>query len=272
MWEKQDWYDTPLAYDIIYDADTLKEAAFLEAVWERHGMRRRRPRVLEAACGSGRVMAELRRRGWAVDGFDINERMLQHARERLAGQEGGTRGRLWRAELASFEPPRGRRYGIAHCLVSTFKYLLTEEAARQALRRLEAALEPGGLLVLGLHLTDYERTGCEHERWVEERDGVRVVCNTRTWPADRRTRLERVRTRLRVSRGGEERALETVWLFRTYNARQLQGLLRAALPEMRLAGCYDFRYDISQPRKLDDHQVDVVVVLKKNAGAKAGEW
>jgi SAM-dependent methyltransferase len=256
--EQRDWYDTPLFYDIVFDADTQKEAAFLEGVWERYGRGKGR-RVLEAACGSGRVMEEMLKRGWQVDGFDLNASMLEHARARLKG-EGGWK--VWPGDLARFEVPKGRRYQVVHCLVSTFKYLLSEAEAGAALERMAEVLEPGGLLVLGLHLTDYGRTACEHERWVEERDGVTVVCNTRTWPADRRRRVERVRARLKVTEGGVTREQETVWDFRTYSAAQLRALV-GAVPALERVGCYDFHYDLSGERRLDDSYADVILVMRK---------
>jgi SAM-dependent methyltransferase len=258
--EQRDWYDTPLYYDIIFDSDTLKEAAFLEGAWEQFGTGSKL-RVLEAACGSGRVMAEMLRRGWQADGFDVNESMLGHARARLKGRRGW---HLWQATMEQFQAPEGRQYQVVHCLVSTFKYLLTKAQAEAAMRRMTAVLEPGGLLILGLHLTNYARSQCEHERWVEERDGVRVVCNTRTWPANQRTRLERVRARLKVTEGGQTREQETVWDFRTYNAAQLKALLRV-VPELEQMAFFDFHYDLSAPRKLDDSYADVIVILRKTA-------
>jgi SAM-dependent methyltransferase len=264
--EQRDWYDTPLYYDIIFDADTVKEAAFLEGVWERFGTGKKKGRVLEAACGSGRVMAEMLKRGWKADGFDLSEAMLSHARARLKGSTGW---KVWQAEMARFEVPDRRRYQVVHCLVSTFKYLLSEAEAVVALERMAGALEPGGLLVLGLHLTDYGRTSCEHERWVEERDGVRVVCNTRTWPADKRTRLERVRARLKVTENGQTREQETIWDFRTYNAAQLKSLL-GAVPELERVACFDFHYDLGAERKLDDSYADVIVVLRKMGMVQVG--
>lgn len=260
--ELLDWYDTPLHYDIIFDVDTQKESAFLEGAWNRFGRGRRggSRRVLEPACGSARVMTEMLRRGWEVDGFDLNTAMLAYARERLRGEKGRSGWRVWQADMARFKVPTERRYQLVHCLVSTFKYLLTEAEARAALRRMAGALTPGGLLVLGLHLTDYARTGCEHERWVEKRDGLRVICNTRTWPADRRRRLERARVRLKVTGKGQTREQEFSWYFRTYDAAQLRALLRT-VPEMELLACHDFSYDLTSERGLDDRYADVVLIL-----------
>ena len=259
--ETRDWYDTPLYYDIIYDADTRKEADLLEHVFARHAASGRTRRVLEPACGSGRLVIEMARRGWNVSGFDGSAKMLNFARERLA--EAKRKARLWENRMQNFEAPKGARYDLAHCLINTFRYLPAERDAASFLQRVSAALRPGGLFVLGLHLTDYERTTCEHERWVMDRKGVHVVCNTRTWPADRRTRIERLRTRLVITHKGRTHRQETLWDYRTYDAGQLKRLLRTAAPELEVAACHDFTYDPAAVRNLDDEYSHLVVTLRK---------
>ena len=200
MPEQRDWYDTPLYYDIIFDADTPKEGAFLDALHERYGRGGKSRQMLEPACGSGRLVLEMARRGWKVSGFDGNARMLEFAEERLMHQ--GLKARLWDDWMQSFELPRVQTFDFAHCLVSTFKYLLTEKDAVACLQRVAAVLKPGGIFALGVHLTDYANTSEDHERWVAERDGIHVTCNTHTWPADRRKRLEDIRTRLTIRDNG----------------------------------------------------------------------
>lgn len=262
--EQRDWYDTPEYYDIIFDADTAREADFMEAVWERFNRvptPKHRRRVLEPACGSGRLVLEMARRGWQVDGFDLSEEMLRFARQRMA--VAGLKARLWVDDMAGFTAPAQGQYHLSHCLVSTFKYLLTEADAQGNLRRVQDALMPGGLHILGVHLTDYSRTVCEHERWVESRGDVAVVCNTRGWPADKKTRLEPVRTRLKISRGAETHTQETRWFFRTYSAAQLRRTLREAAPELEVAACFDFTYDIEAPRGFDDEYSDLLLVLRR---------
>ena len=262
--EHRDWYDTPEYYDIIFDADTAKEADFMEAAWQRFSRvsEARGPRrVLEPACGSGRLVLEMARRGWRVDGFDLGQEMLAFAKHRM--KKAALSARLWIDDMAKFSAPNQTRYHLTHCLVSTYKYLLTEEAAQAHLRRVCEALLPGGLHFLGVHLTDYTRTTCEHERWAEQRGDVSVVCNTRGWPADRRTRLEPVRTRLTISRGGKRHTQETRWNFRTYSSAQLRRTLREAAPDLEVVGCFDFTYDIQSPRKFDDEYSDLLLVLRR---------
>ena len=255
----RDWYATPLYYDIVFDADTELEGTFLEAVLARHGTSGGR-RVLEPACGSGRLVAALARRSFEVTGFDQSGDMLAFARRRLA--RGRLRAELGQADLAHFS--EGGPFDLAHCLVSTFKYLLDEERAVAHLTRVARALAPGGVYVLGVHLTEYAWRGRLRERWVARRGPTRVVCNIQTWPADRARRLERVRSRLLVSRGATRRALETNWLFRTYDAAELSRLI-AEVPELELVATYDFSYDLATPRELDGDQLDCVLVLRRRS-------
>jgi len=257
--EQTDWYDLPALYDIVFDVDTRREADFLESMQSRFGGTRGK-RVLEPACGSGRLVCELARRGWKVHGTDLNERMLAYTRERLAKE--GLRATLCQADMSA-PLSNSTRFDLAHCLVSTFKYLTTESSARDHLRSVAASLKTGGLYVLGFHLSDYHDTKICRERWVEKRDGKHVVCNIQSWPPDRTTRLERVRSRLTVTEGGRKRRSETHWNFRSYNAREVRSLL-ATVPEFEHLATFDFTYDLAAERELSDVQLDSVLILRRH--------
>jgi hypothetical protein len=194
-----------------------------------------------------------------VSGFDANANMLDYARRRLSAKR--RRAELWQDRLENFHAPSRKQFDLAHCLVSTFKYIQDEEGAATHLRQVAASLRRGGLYLLGIHLTDYACTCGDQERWKEERDGIRVVCNTRTWPADRKTRQERLRTRLKITREGETWAQETQWTFRTYNARQVRALLKKA-PALELVTCYTFDYDPNETCDLDTAYAAVLVLRK----------
>lgn len=262
--EQRDWYDTPLYYDIVFEDGTVKEANFLEAAFYKHACPAGGRRLLEPACGSGRLALEMAQRGWEVAGFDGNARMIAFAQERLIGAGLQAKARLWEDWMQSFTLPQGVKGGfdLAHCLVSTFKYLRSEKDAAECLRRVAAALRPGGLFLLGLHLTRYEAGKEEHERWVARRGGVEVICNTHTWPADPKARLENLRTRLKITDQGRTHMQETRWQFRTYNAAQLKALLKK-VPELELCEVHDFTYEMEEPRKLDDSYADVLLTLRR---------
>ena len=257
-----DWYDLPGLYDAIFDADTGREADFLEAVQREFGATRGK-RALEPACGSGRLVLELARRGWRVYGTDLNANMLAYARERLdaAGDATSSRATLRQLDMSERLPTRGR-FDLAHCFVSTFKYLLTENAARRHLEAVAEALKPGGLYVLGFHLSDYEDRGLTRERWTAKHEEGDVVCNIQSWPPDPKTRLERVRSRLSIRQAGVQRRSETHWNFRTYTAHEARRLL-AKVPALEHIETFDFTYEIERPIPFDGEQLDVVLVLRR---------
>ena len=256
-YETLDWYDVPRYYDLVFDEDTEREADFLEAMVDRFGRSRGR-RALEPACGSGRLVEALAARDWKVQGFDLSRPMLDHARVRL--DAAGLPARLFEARMEDFRA-RGT-IDLAHCLVSTFKYLLSESHARAHLECVAQSLAPGGIYVLGFHLSEYEVMKRTRERWVVRDGGTEVVCNIQSWPPDSRSRLERVRSRLRVTEGGRERRTETYWNFRSYDAAQVRRLLRS-VPALEHLATYDFSYDLDAPRELDDDQLDLVLVLRR---------
>jgi len=255
------WYDSPLYYDMVYADYTKKETRFIEGIMKRHGPELAGPmRVLEPACGSGRLLESLAARGHVVHGFDLNKHQVAFARKRLKAK--GLKGRVWRDRLQDFTLPKGARYDVAHCFVSTFKYVDTEAGAVRSLRRMAAALRPGGLLLLGLHLTDYRNSPPDHERWIGRQPGIRVVSDTWSAPADRRSRTEAMRTRMRITEKGRTRVEETLWDFRTYSPGELKSLL-AKVASLRLVACHDFHYDLNSTRKIDLAYSDVLLVLRK---------
>lgn len=256
-----DWYDTPLYYDIIFDADTKDEADFLEGLHQKYGTASDKPTNLELACGTGRVMRELASRGWKSAGFDASESMLEFAWLRFKQER--LKSLLWQDKMESFRVPTGKKFDLVHCLVSTFKYIPSETRANSCLSNSASVLKEGGLLVIGLHLTDYNRDRVTHERWVERRGGIEVVCNTRTWPPDRRSRTESIRSRLKITHtDGMIQNQETHWTGRTYSASQLKSLINS-VPGLTLISCHDFNHDVETTRELDDSYADIVVVLRK---------
>lgn len=273
-YEPFDWYATPRYYDMVFYAGTAQEADFLEAVAAKHatqggaGRRHTALRILEPACGSGRLMAELALRGHRVAGCDLSKGMLGYARQRFADR-GVPRGaaRLHHAPMQAFDLKQhaeGDGYDLAHILVSSFKYLLTEDDAAGCLRCVCDHLRPGGVFALGLHLAEYDQTQAVTERWRVQRGGVDVRCAIKTGPADRAARTEAMRSRItaRHADGSPDERYETTWDFRTYSAGQLRALLRRE-PRFKHLATYTFHHDITRKTALDGDDLGVVLVLRK---------
>ncbi len=260
-YERLDWYDLPHYYDVVYDEDTPQEADFLQAVHKRYANALPGP-WLEPACGTGRLLRELARRGEAVYGFDGNQAMVEYAREHAPAIAGSTGVyRVEKGDLADFF--LGTGFAMAFCLVSTFKYILREADAVSHLRAVARSLSVGGVYALGLHLTDYADRQADRERWTGERDGTFVRVTLNMSAADVRRRREKVLCHVDVRNpDGTERRLESSWEFRTYDAAQLRRVLRA-VPELELIAVHDFGFDLDRANQLEDDQLDSVLVLRR---------
>ena len=69
---------------MVYADYTKKETRFIEGIMRRHGPKLDGPmRVLEPACGSGRLLESLAARGHVVHGFDLNKHQIAFAKDRL---------------------------------------------------------------------------------------------------------------------------------------------------------------------------------------------
>lgn len=251
------WYDYPRYYDLAFQADTQCEADFIEAACRKYCPFKAR-KLLEPACGTGRLVTELAARGYRVTGFDLNRPSLNYLRRRLVRRK--LPAEALELDMADFQ--LARPVDAAYCTVNTFRHLLTEELARQHLECIAAALRPGGIYVLGMHLLPPDAAEEDGERWTERRGRTQVTVTLRVLATDRRRRVERLRVSLLVRDNGREIRLRDEFSFRMYTARQFRRLL-ASVPSLELCDVYDFWYEIDQPLKLNDDRADTVFVLRR---------
>jgi SAM-dependent methyltransferase len=95
--------------------------------------------VLDAGCGAGRLLVPLHSAGVDIDGCDVSADMVARCRERAPEAT------LWVSSLHELDP--ARRYGsIVACGV--FGLGTTRAEDEEAIPRLFASLEPGGMLIL----------------------------------------------------------------------------------------------------------------------------
>jgi SAM-dependent methyltransferase len=107
-------------------------------------------RVLEAACGTGRVLVPLALAGFSVVGLDVSAEMLSLARAKLAGAEDGARGRgrLVEADMRSFD--LGEQFDLAVVAAKSFAHLTGRADQEAALRSIARHVRAGGLVALDL--------------------------------------------------------------------------------------------------------------------------
>jgi len=253
------WYDYPQHYDLAFRSETRPEADFIEAACRKYCPARAR-RLLEPACGTGRLVAELASRGYDLTGFDLSRPALRYLRRRLKRR--GLRATLFEADMADFRLDQPA--DAAFCTMNSFRHLLSEAAAQRHLECVAEALRPGGIYILGLHLMPPDADDYDCERWTERHGRTRVTVTLRVLETDRRRRLERLRVSLLVRSHGRVLRLRDDFSLRRYTAPQFRRLL-AKVPRFELADVYDFWYEIDQPLELNDRIADTVLVLRRRA-------
>lgn len=146
--------------------------------------------VLDAGCGTGRLLLPLMRSGIDIDGSDASLDMLEWCRAGAAAEDLTVS--LYQQAMHELDLPRRYRT-ILVC--GAFGVGSTRAQDLEGLRRIHAHLEPGGRLVMDHHLPNLESPRA-WVHWVEKPD------LPRPWPSrgDRRrakdgTELE-LRTRL----------------------------------------------------------------------------
>ena len=110
--------------------------------------------VLEVACGTGRVAADLSASGARVTGFDRSPAMIRVASRRRSGS-GGLRWAV--ADMRDFD--LGERFGLVLVPAHAFQFMLTPADQLACLRAIARHLTPGGTLVLHLDHQDLDWLG-----------------------------------------------------------------------------------------------------------------
>ena len=251
------WYDYPQYYDVSFRGETRAEADFLEAAFRKYcGFPVRR--LLEPACGSGRLVVELASRGDSVSGLDLSRPSLEYLRRRL--ERRALHATTIEADMADFRLPRP--VDAAYCTFNGFRHLLREDLARHHLECVVRSLRPGGIYVLGFHLLPPDASEECTERWTEQHGGTRVTATLRVLSTDRRRRLEVLRVSLLVRTARREFRLRHDFALRLYTAAQARRLL-ARVPSLELCDVYDFWYEIDHPLRLTNELSDTVFILRK---------
>ncbi len=247
------WYDYPQYYDIAFQTYTWAQADFIEAACRKYCSFDAR-RLLEPACGSGRLVTELAARGYQVTGFDISQSALRYLRRRLERRR--LHADTFEAEMSDFRVHRSA--DAAYCMVNTFRHLLTEQAARSHLECIASSLRPGGIYVLGMNLVP---SGAA--RWAERRGKTKVTITERVLRTHFRRRIEDVQVCLTARRGSDEFRLRHDFQLRTYTRRQFRRLL-ASVRSLELFDTYDFGYDIDRPLLNDEVTYGVLVLSRRS--------
>ena len=105
-------------------------------------------RILELACGTGRILVPLAQAGCDITGLDISTFMLDNCRRKLAGQPTDVQKRvkLVQADMTNFRLKE--KYALAIFPAHSFQLLKSPKEQEGCLHSIAEHLFPGGRLVI----------------------------------------------------------------------------------------------------------------------------
>lgn len=206
--------------------------------------------VLEAGCGTGRVLLPTARAGIAITGLDYSDAMLDVCRAKVSREPDAVARNvaLVQGDMRAFD--LGQKFSLVTLPFRPFQHLLTVKDQLAALGCIHAHLVPGGRVVLDLYNPMLERlveghylTDFEAEPTVTLADGRSLVRKGRTVSRDLAEQTQDILLlhEFRDRDGHLERIEQRItlrYLFR-FEAEHL--LARAGFEVEHLYGGYDKR-------------------------------
>lgn len=203
-------------YDRLMEVDYAARADYLLSLFAQHGAKS--DVLLDLACGSGSLTAELLRRGRDVIAVDGSEEMLALAAEKAPS-----------ALLLCQDMRELDLYGTvdgAVCTLDSFNHLLTRRDIVTTLQRLRYFVEPGGLLIFDVNTPYKHRHVLADHTFVYEQEEIFCV-----WRNQLSARTDTVRMYLDIfeeTPDGRYERLEDEIVERAYSERTWRTMLQEA--------------------------------------------
>lgn len=235
-----------------YDADM---GGFADDLALYHELARRSDGpVLDAMCGTGRVVVSLAEAGFEAAGLDVSAAMLAVAENKREARGLGGRLRLHQGDVRAFALED--RFGLVLVPLNSFMHLETVADQLAALRSIHQHLHPDGLLALDLFNPDPRELAAdqgaliyEHTFQMANGNAVQKYVLRRSDFARQRQQVEFIYDELDVEGRLTRHALPFVmrWLYR-YEAEHL--LDRAGFVLEQVYGDYDLEPYTSESPQL----------------------
>jgi 2-polyprenyl-3-methyl-5-hydroxy-6-metoxy-1,4-benzoquinol methylase len=146
-------------YDLVaqkthVDKETKRDLDFIESAFKAHSAR---PvaKVLDVACGGGRHVVSLAKRGYECTGYDFTAERVRAARARA--ERAGVKLTLRQGDATKL--PKGNRYDAVLALYILF-LLPSDEDIKRCLKGIRESLSPGGVLICNIY-NPFTRSGRE---------------------------------------------------------------------------------------------------------------
>lgn len=253
------WYDHPHYFDLCFRDETAAEVKFFEQAFERFTTRKVK-RLLEPGCGSGRLVVEMASRGYDVTGLDLSQPMLDYMSKELKKKQLSAAAVLGDMTAMKFK----KKFDSAFCTFNTFRHMIDEANALKHLRSVADNVKQGGLYILGFHLIPMDADPECIERWKAKDGSTNLSCTLKVIDFNRKTRQEMLRISIKATKkNGKVERIRSEFPLRIYTPAQAKRLLKKVDDVFKIAGIYDFDYDIEEEREFDNDLTDALFVLKR---------
>ena len=252
------WYDLPTYYDVSFSYDMRDELAFLKKIFKKYSDSTK-PKLLEPACGTGRLIVPLIHNGFDCSGFDLNKNAILYLKNKLRRRK--INANIYYDDMVNFKIHN--KYDGIYCTVDTFRHLLDENDAKKHLITIKNALKKNGIYILGLHLISEEKKIDKVTQWTARRGRLTVKTIMSMLKLDKIKRRETLEVKLKIKTNTYNDSFTSVYQLRTYTLLQLKKILRN-VPELEIMNVYNEYYDLSKPIKLNSGVDYAVILLRKN--------
>ncbi len=212
-------------------------------------------KILELACGSGRVLLPLAQDGYVVTGVDTSAAMLAIARDRLQESGLSARATLVQQDISALN--LGQKFRLAFIALGSFGHIATRKTQQLTLAAVRAHLSPGGTFIVDISNADaryMEGLGSHilHQGTWRRDDGTLLTHFVSPTSATNSHLLELTHFYDQHSQGGTvQRTTVTTYLY-LFERSEIELLLeRAAFVVKDVYGDYDLGpYQLESPRMI----------------------
>lgn len=250
-------YDFPKYYDLVFGSDCAAEMKFIQQVNDQF-LGGKAKKLFEPACGTCRLMYGLVKKGFVVEGIDLNEKAVDFGNKRFA--RGKFAESAWVADMSNFKPRK--KYDLAFNTINSFRHLSTAQAATSHLTCMANGAKKNGIYLIGIHLNPAVGDTVDQESWAARRGHLSVLTHMRTESRDPKARMDRFAINFDIYTPTKQFRIEDVLCMRSYTHQQFVRMIELE-GSWEIESAFDFTYDIETPIVVDESTEDVVFVLRK---------
>ncbi|QEG23055.1 class I SAM-dependent methyltransferase [Mariniblastus fucicola] len=250
-------YDHPKYYDLVFGSDCAAEMKFIQQVNDEF-LNGKAKRLFEPACGTCRLIHGLAKKGFSVEGIDLNEKAVDFGNKRFA--RASFPETAWVADMSDFAPKK--KYDLAFNTINSFRHLTTAAAAESHLACMANGAKKNAIYLIGLHLNPMVGDMVDQESWAARRGHLSVLTHMWTESRDPKARMDKFGVHFDIYTPTRQFRIEDELAMRSYTWEQFLRMIELE-GSWQVESAFDFTYKIDAPIEVDETTEDVVFVLRK---------